>query len=148
MTPPPATTRSMLIPCMHYDNAPAAIDWLCRAFGFEKRMVVPGDDGLIVHAELSLGDGMIMMSSTGTGTAMDRLMTQPSATQGKETQCPYVIVPDADTVYLSAKAAGAEILIDIQDEDYGGRGFTCRDPEGHLWNFGSYNPWAIDERGS
>jgi uncharacterized glyoxalase superfamily protein PhnB len=54
-----------------------------------------------------------------------------------------VIVPDADAVYRTAVAAGAEILIDIKDEDYGGRGFTCRDFEGHVWNFGSYNPWAV-----
>ena len=136
-----AAQPAMIIPCMHYDDAPAAIEWLCRAFGFQKRLVVPGEANTIKHAELSLGTGMIMMSSAGRGTQFDRLITQPGAAGDHETQCPYVIVPDADAVYRTAVAAGAEIVIDIQDEDYGGRGFTCRDPEGHVWNFGSYNPW-------
>ena len=52
------------------------------------------------------------------------------------------IVTDADAIYSQAKAAGAEILLDTKDEDYGGRGFTCRDPEGHLWSVGTYDPWA------
>ena len=58
------------------------------------------------------------------------------------TQSPYVIVADADAHYARAKAAGAEIVMDIKDEDYGGRGYSCRDPEGHVWNFGTYDPWA------
>ena len=64
---------------------------------------------------------------------------------GGTTQSPYVIVPDAEAIYGRAKAAGAEIVRDIRDEDYGGRGFSCRDPEGHLWNIGTYNPWAVQE---
>ncbi len=52
------------------------------------------------------------------------------------------MVADPDALFRSAQAAGAEIVIDIKDEDYGGRGFTCRDPEGHVWSFGSYDPWA------
>ncbi len=99
---------SMIIPCMQYDDAPAAIEWLCKAFGFKKKMVVPGENGLIMHAELTLGDGMIMMDSTGRGTQFDRLMSQPAAAGDRETQCPYVIVPDADAVYRTAKAAGAD----------------------------------------
>ena len=57
------------------------------------------------------------------------------------TQSIYLVVPDADAVYAKAKAAGAKIAIDIKDEDYGGRGFTCHDTEGHLWTVGSYDPW-------
>jgi uncharacterized glyoxalase superfamily protein PhnB len=53
-------------------------------------------------------------------------------------------VDDADAHYARAAAAGAEIVLDIVDEDYGGRGYSCRDPEGHLWNFGTYDPWARD----
>ncbi len=68
----------------------------------------------------------------------------PSTTAlGGTTQSPYVVVPDADEVYQRAKGNGAEIVIDIKDEDYGGRGFSCRDPEGHLWNIGTYDPWRI-----
>ncbi|TMB01350.1 MAG: glyoxalase, partial [Deltaproteobacteria bacterium] len=61
--------------------------------------------------------------------------------RGPVTQSPYVIVADADAHYARAKAAGAEIVMDIKDEDYGGRGYSARDPEGHLWNFGTYDPW-------
>jgi uncharacterized glyoxalase superfamily protein PhnB len=69
-----------------------------------------------------------------------QLMKQP-AEVGGETQCAYLIVDDADAHYARAKAAGAQIVVDIKDEDYGGRGYTCRDPEGHIWNFGTYDPW-------
>ena len=55
-----------------------------------------------------------------------------------------IVVDDADKHYARAVAAGAEIVMEIRDEDYGGRGYSCRDPEGHLWNFGSYDPWASD----
>ena len=68
-------------------------------------------------------------------------MKQPDEIGGAETQTAYVIVKDADAVYSRAKAAGAKIVIDIKNEDYGGRGFSCRDLEGHLWNFGTYDPW-------
>jgi uncharacterized glyoxalase superfamily protein PhnB len=58
------------------------------------------------------------------------------------TQSAYIIVEDADAHYARAVAAGAEIVMEIKDEDYGGRGYSCRDLEGHLWNFGTYDPWA------
>ena len=69
-------------------------------------------------------------------------MTHPHETGGRETQCAYVIVPDADAHYARAKAGGAEIVLDIKTEDYGGRGYSCRDLEGRIWNFGSYDPWS------
>ncbi len=70
------------------------------------------------------------------------LTIQPDEIGGKETQSPYLIVSDADAVYQRAKAAGATIEIEIRDEEYGGRGFSCRDLEGHLWNVGTYDPWC------
>ena len=85
---------------------------------------------------------MIMLGSV-TDTEFGRLMRQPDEIGGKATQSIYVVVPDADAVYASAKAAGAGIAIEIKDEDYGGRGFSCRDLEGHLWSFGTYDPWAV-----
>jgi uncharacterized glyoxalase superfamily protein PhnB len=133
-------TKSTIIPCLRYRNAPAAIEWLCEAFGFEKPLVVPNPDGTIAHAQLSFGNGMIMLGSI-VDSEFGRLMKQPDEIGGAETQTPYVIVADADVVYSRAKAAGAKIVIDIKDEDYGGRGFSCRDLEGHLWNFGTYDPW-------
>jgi len=134
-------TKATTIPCLRYRNAPAAIEWLCQTFGFEKQLVVPNDDGTIAHAQLSFGNGMIMCGSI-KDTPSWRYIKQPDEIGGCETQSACVIVNDADAVYQKAKTAGAEILVDIKTEDYGGRGFTCRDLEGHIWNFGTYDPWA------
>ena len=125
---------------MRYKDAPAAIEWLCKAFGFEKHLVVPGPNGTIAHAQLTFGNGMIMLGS-GQDNEYGRLLKFPKEIGGAVTGGGYVIVTDADAHYARAKAAGAEIVIDIKDEDYGGRDYTCRDPEGYLWTFGTYNPW-------
>ena len=135
-------TRATVIPCLRYRDAPAAIDWLCQTFGFEKQLVVPNQDGTIAHAQLSFGNGMIMLGSVlKAETEFGRLMKQPDEIAGAETQSSYILVLDADAMYARAKAAGAKIVIEIKDEDYGGRGFSCYDLEGHLWNFGTYDPW-------
>jgi uncharacterized glyoxalase superfamily protein PhnB len=141
MSSPAKNTKSTVIPCLRYRDAPAAIEWLCTAFGFAKHLVVPGDDGTIAHAQLDFGSGMIMLGSV-KDSDFDRLMKQPDDIGGAETQTPYVIVSDADALYARAKAAGAKIVLEIKDEDYGGRGFSCRDLEGRLWNFGTYDPWT------
>ena len=133
-------TRATVIPALRYREAPAAIEWLCDTFGFEKQLVVPDDQGGIAHAQLSFGNGMIMLGSVRKNES-GNLMKQPNEIGGAETQTPYLIVEDADVIYEKAKAAGAEIVIDIKNEDYGGRGFSCRDLEGHLWNLGTYDPW-------
>jgi uncharacterized glyoxalase superfamily protein PhnB len=135
------TTRATIVPCLVYRDAPAAIEWLRQAFGFQQHLVVPGENGVIHHAELTLGTAMVMMGSANDGP-YGRLIKQPEEIGGCETQSPYVIVEDADAIYARAKAAGAQIILDIKDEDYGGRGFSCRDLEGHIWNFGTYDPWA------
>ncbi len=131
---------STVIPTLRYRNAPQMIDWLCETFGFARHFVVEDGSGGIAHAQLTLGAGMIML-----GTARDDAFGQLQGTPaglGGTTQSPYVVVADADAVFAKAKAAGAEIVMPIRDEDYGGRHFSCRDPEGHLWNFGSYDPWV------
>ena len=135
-------TRATIIPCLRYRNAPAAIEWLCKVFGFEKQMVMQGENNTIAHAQLSLGNGMIMLGSSQNPGEWGKLVKQPDEIGGFETQSPYLVVADADAVYARAKAAGAQIVLDIKDEDYGGRGFTCRDLEGRLWNVGTYDPWA------
>lgn len=140
MSPLPKNTKATVIPTLRYRNAPAAIEWLCNTFGFEKHLVVPGDDGTIAHAELSFGNGMVMLGSV-TDSEFGRLIKQPDEIGGAETQSAYVIVTDADVIYKRARGAGAEVVMEIKDEDYGGRGFSCRDLEGHLWNFGTYDPW-------
>jgi uncharacterized glyoxalase superfamily protein PhnB len=133
-------TRVTIIPCLRYRNAPAAIEWLCQTFGFEKQLVVPNEDGTIAHAQLSFGNGMIMLGSVQKNE-FGRLMKQPDEIGGAETQSAYLIVSDADLIYQRAKSAGAEIVMELKDEDYGGRGFSCRDLEGHLWSIGTYDPW-------
>ena len=139
--PSPVTHgKTHIIPCLRYRDAPAAIEWLCRVFGFDKHLVVPNPDGSIAHSQLSLGNGMVMLGSV-LDTPFGALMKQPDEIGGAETQSSYLVVPDADAVYARVKAQGGRIVIDIKDEDYGGRGFSCIDPEGHLWNVGTYDPW-------
>ncbi len=133
---------AMIIPALRYRDAPAAIDWLCAAFGFEKHLVVPGAAGKITHAQLTFRDSMIMLGSAHETGDYDRLRRQP-ADAGGVTQAPYIVVEDADAHYARSKEAGAEILFDIADQDHGGRAYTCRDPEGHVWNFGTYDPWPV-----
>jgi uncharacterized glyoxalase superfamily protein PhnB len=133
--------KTPVIPCLRYRDAPAAIEWLCTVFGFERHLVVPNESGGIAHAQLALGAGMIMLGSV-QDNEFGQLMKQPDEIGGAGTQSSYLVVPDADAVCARAKAAGARLAIDIKDEDYGGRGFSCRDPEGHLWNVGTYDPWA------
>ena len=141
MTDHTKTTPATVIPTMRYSDAAAAIAWLCEAFGFEKHLVVPGEDGAIVHAQLVFGNGMIMLGSAGA-SEFDDLQKPPRALGGTVSQSPYIIVDDVDGHHARAVAAGAEIVMALRDEDYGGREYSCRDPEGHVWNFGSYDPWT------
>ena len=94
-----------------------------------------------MHAQLTIGTSMVMLSSIYP-TPYAALITQPSHIGGLETQSPCITVKDADVVYHRVKEGSAEILLDIKDEDYGGRGFTLRDPGGHVWSVGTYDPWA------
>ncbi len=135
--------RASVIPCLRYRDALAAIAWLCRAFGFEKNAVYMGEGTVVAHAQLTFGNGMVMLGSVENGSAYSKLMAQPDEIGGRETQSACLIVNDADAVYATAKAAGAEMVMDIADMEYGGRAFTCRDPEGHLWSIGTYDPWEV-----
>jgi uncharacterized glyoxalase superfamily protein PhnB len=129
-----------VIPGMRYQDALRMIDWLCSAFGFTKKAVYADDKGVVMHAELTLGDGMVMIGSTAN--ASSGLDKQPKEIGGFETQISSLIVTDCDAVYATARAAGGEMVVDLKEMEYGGKGFTCRDPEGHLWNVGSYDPWT------
>jgi uncharacterized glyoxalase superfamily protein PhnB len=133
-------TRATIIPTMRYRDANAAVDWLCRAFGFEEHSVYRDDKGMVMHAELSFGNGMIMVGPVAD-TPFGRFMCQPDEAGG-ETQTAYVLVADADAHHAQAVAAGAEVVMPLRDESYGGREYSCRDPQGHIWTFGTYDPWA------
>lgn len=133
---------SMAVPCLRYRNAATAIDWLCDAFGFQRHAVYRGEGDSIAHAQLTFpGGGMIMLGSVENESAWGQLIKQPDEIGGYETQSVYLVTSDADAIYAKATAAGAEIVLEIKDEDYGGRGFTCRDLEGRLWTIGTYDPW-------
>ena len=135
-----------IIPSILYKDANAAIEWLCSAFGFEKHLIVPGEDGIIVHAQLTLGDIMIMISSAQRQSEYTKLIKQPNEIGNFETQSPYVVLTenDMDAHYEKSIAHGAKIVIELKAEDYGGKNYSCYDPEGHLWNFGSYDPWKTE----
>jgi len=139
MTSIPKQTLSTVVPCLRYRDAHAAIKWLCDTFGFTPQLVVPNDDATVAHAQLTFGNGMIMLSSV-FDTEFGRLMKQPIEVGQFVTQSTYLVVNDADHVYSRVLESGAEVLLEIKDEDYGGRGFTCRDPEGHIWSIGTYDP--------
>ena len=140
---PPArrVMSSVIIPTLRYRNAAAAVDWLCRAFAFRKHLVVPGEGDRIVHAQLTYGTGMIMLSDA-RDNEFGRLQKPLRDPDGPVHQSPYIVVPDVDAHHERAKAAGATIEMPPEDQEHGGRFYACRDPEGNLWNFGSYDPWA------
>ncbi len=129
-----------VIPAISYVDAPAAIEWLERAFGFERHMVHEGEDGTIAHAELRAGAGMVMLGSEREGAAHDRFPVGSPRKVGGLTAGFYVIVGDPDAHHERARGAGAEIVMELTDQDYGSREYTARDPEGHLWTFGTYRP--------
>jgi uncharacterized glyoxalase superfamily protein PhnB len=138
----PDAERNALVSCLNYKDATAAVDWLGRAFGFREHAVYRDDDGQVVHAELAFGNGLIMLGPDQGGEFGKLVMTLPERAGGRCTQAIYVIVDDVDAHHARAVAAGAEILIAPRDESYGGRTYAARDPEGHAWSFGSYDPWA------
>jgi uncharacterized glyoxalase superfamily protein PhnB len=140
MTSPAKNTVASVIPTLRYRNAPAMIDWLCKAFGFEKQAVY-ADGDTVHHAQLVFGNGMIMLGSVDNGSAWGQRIAQPDEIGGRETQCCCCIVADCAAHCARAQAAGAEIVDALETKDYGGSGYSCRDPEGHLWWFGDYDPW-------
>jgi len=135
-------TPSTIMPALRYKDANAAIEWLCNVFGFARHAVYPGPNNTVGHAELTLNGGMIMLGS-GKDDEYGRGFKSPSDIGEVETRSAYIVVTDADTVYARAKAAGGKIVRDIQNTDYGSREFTVKDPEGHSWSVGNYNPWVL-----
>ncbi|RUL78359.1 glyoxalase [Dyella choica] len=131
---------STIIPYLRYRDAHAAIDWLCKAFGFEKHAVYENEHGRVMHAQLVYGGGMLMLCDVSPG-GFSVHMAQPDEIQGRETQCACIHASDCKAHYERAKAAGADIVEEYAEKEYGGAGYACRDPQGHLWWIGSYDPW-------
>src|SRR5947209_15275398 len=131
-------SSASVIPALRYKDAKAAMEFLCTAFGFIQNAVHQNRDGSIAHAQLTHGSGMIMLGSA-KASGYGGLVRSPDDVGGV-TMSVYVVVDDADAHYARAKAAGATIIREPEPEDYGGRDYTCKDPEGNVWTFGTYDP--------
>lgn len=132
--------RLTVVPALQYRDAGAAIAFLTRAFGFAEKTVYRAPDGSIIHAELTLGHGMVLIDALRP-TNFSRLLVSPEAAGGV-TMSVYCVVVDADIHFAKASGAGAEIVRAPVTRDYGGRDYTAKDPEGHVWTFGTYEPTA------
>ncbi|QDZ02907.1 glyoxalase [Nitratireductor mangrovi] len=129
-----------IFPAMRFKNASEMIDWLCEAFGFQVHAkYVEGDK--VAHAQLAFGSSMIMCGDERDNAYGD-LVGSPDGLGGKSL---YVAVDDPDALCERARKAGAEIVEEPVDRDYGSRDFVCRDPEGNIWSFGTYWPKAHEE---
>ena len=129
-----------VIPTLRYEDAPAAIDWLCANLGFTERFAVR-DGNLVHHAELEFRGSLIMLGSLGNHPefpAMDRIAHRGSTNLTAESAA------QVDQLHARAVAAGTEIVQPLTDTDYGSRAFTCVDPEGNYWHVGTYDALAAD----
>jgi uncharacterized glyoxalase superfamily protein PhnB len=120
-----------IYPVLRYQDARAAIDFLVRAFGLSQHFIVDGSGDSVAHAQLRYGANLIMVGSGGEDSG-------GALTRGPAWN--YLVVDDPDDHYRQAVEAGAEIVMELQDQDYGSREYTARDPEGNLWSFGTYQP--------
>jgi len=122
-----------------YKDPARAIDWLCKAFGFEVRLKVEGDNGAILHSELTFGDGLIMVAGE-TPAGVEALARSPRTLGGANTQHLCVYVDDVEAHHARAVAAGARVTRALQVSDYGAdywadRNYGAQDLEGHSWYF-------------
>ena len=124
--PPENTPR--ITPYLYYEDVGAALEWLGGAFGFKERMRMPGPDGGIMHAEMELADGLVMMGRP------DPDYKNPKNV-GHQTQSLYVYVDDVDKHFERARDAGAKITAEPEEQFYGDRRYAAEDPEGHSWFF-------------
>jgi uncharacterized glyoxalase superfamily protein PhnB len=125
-----------IFPALHYRDADAAIGFLKTAFGFDEKAVHRAPDNSVQHAELLLGDQLVMLGQYPAEGAMgghpfDALASTISL---------YLLVENPDTHLKRAQESGATIVREIEDTDYGSREYSARDPEGNLWSFGTYDP--------
>jgi len=127
---PPADTPRVT-PYLLYEDVGSAIEFLGRAFGFRERMRIPGPDGQVMHAEMEIDDGLVMMGCPGPDYRSPKRL-------GASTQNNYVYVDDVDKHYQRAREAGATILEEPADQFYGDRRYGAEDPEGHQWFFAQH----------
>jgi uncharacterized glyoxalase superfamily protein PhnB len=136
---PPPSGWPRIVSAVYYAEAALAIDWLCRAFGFEVRVRIEGEGGSIEHSELTYGEGMIMVGQEGLAHK-PTFRRSPRTIEGSNTQSMMVFVDDADVHCEHARAQGAKIIQEPTTTDYGAewwsdRIYECEDLEGHHWWF-------------
>ena len=136
--------QTTIFPALRYQDAVSAIKWLCEKIGFEEH-VVYASDGIVHHAQLKHGNGYIMVSSS-RNNAYDEHIRIPKNIDNINTQSCYIFVDNLQQHYDEVSAKGVEIVLPLTKEDHGS-GYTCRDPEGYLWSFGDYNPFAAENGG-
>jgi uncharacterized glyoxalase superfamily protein PhnB len=140
---PPAATalpreqRPNLFPALRYHDADAAMRWLETTLGFVTTQVFRGDDGRVAHAELALGPGTVMVSSTKDD---DLRLVSSRDVAGATTCCLCLWIPDLDAVAARIRAAGVPFVYGPRDTHYGSRELAVRDAEGQLWVVGTYYP--------
>ncbi|MFI9295230.1 VOC family protein [Streptomyces gardneri] len=127
-----------ICPTLTYEDAKGAIKLLTEGFGFTASAVYEAEDGLVAHAELAYGNGMVMLGSRGTGSEFDKLMSRAGPVGV------FVHVDDVDEHHARAVAHGAEIVMPPTDQEYGSRDYMARDAEGNIWSFGTYTPGAAE----
>ncbi|WP_156724321.1 VOC family protein [Streptomyces apocyni] len=123
-----------ICPTVLYADAKAAIRQLTKAFGFTETAVYESEDGVVEHAELSFGNGVVMLGSKGREGVYAKAMADAGTTGV------FVHVDDVDAHHQHAVEQGAEILMPPTDQDYGARDYMARDVEGNVWSFGTYTP--------
>lgn len=131
------TPVASLYASLTYADAGSMIEYLCNAFDFEKRLVVPGPEGGVVHSELSLGSAVVMVSNAKPEVKR----VGPGSLDGVS-HVLGITIDDPDAHYAQAKTAGATIVQELRDEEYGSRGYVAKDLEGNQWYFGTYRPGA------
>lgn len=116
-------------PYLLYEDVAQALDWLAGAFGFRERLRYAADDGTVNHAEMTVADdGLIMLGHPGPD------YRNPKGSGGA-TALTHVVVDDVDAHFTRARDAGARILREPADQEYGDRRYDAEDPEGHMWSF-------------
>ena len=130
--PPEGMPR--ITPSLAYVDAGAAIEWLQRVFGFRARVIIPGADGGIEHAELVLEDGVVMVGPSGARPDFQ----SPAKLAGANTGGLYVYVEDVDAHYERVRSAGGAVLGAPETQFYGDRNYRVHDLEGHHWVFGQH----------
>jgi PhnB protein len=127
----PPKDMPRITPYLYYEDVAAALAWLARAFGFRERLRMPGPDGSVMHAEMQLADGVVMMGRPGPDYRSPKRL-------GQVTQSLYVYVDDVNAHFRRAKDAGAKVIEEPADQFYGDRRYGAEDPEGHLWYFAQH----------